>query len=405
MSSSNIKKFKYSNKYDYPVALSEYLVSDDNQVVFKFYNGVSKTLKNFVFTIEEFNEEGKLLVTSTVEIKQMVEKNSYFIPKVKFKFNEETKEINYILNVANFDKLSYTDNEFLRPKIQLESDKLYESQEDKALKMKNKDRKLLDKNNFVASSFSDRFKLKLPKFIVTILVIFSLAFSGLLIYDFINKNDTLYYETSNYTIAFSEYEDGLYIKDFDGSVGNLTIADSYFNKKVLGIADKAFENSNIALLNINSEDEFIIGSNAFDNSNVNEINSNAKITFNSKSFSNCRSLVRVRCQNAVYVSAYAFENCVRLKEVYLDNAEASIGAFMGDSQINVFYLKESSASEFYQLFVNEKYEFSLYLEELGYFGTYISRNFFSCIRYRIYKFKYDYNAYIEDYSSLPNNKY
>ena len=375
---NNIEKQIYSSNQEDIVALREYIiftnVSSAKYVAFKFYNTVNQLLLKFKFEVLQYDKDLNLLEKEIIEYSANASANDYFIPQAKLKVNDECTSIRYRLIFARFKTVYWENNEF--HKVAMSLDDYREILKRETPKPKRKQKKLLSKRQIKKATKKERkvmsklekkirkhkgfyierqFKLyrgRFRKFLVFNLSLAAIVLSYFAVVKFGEINKDVTYEGLNYVIEYKINNDqSLTLENFTGKARKVVIPKSLSGRTVKTIREGVFEGANIEYLEINA-DLKEIETFAFRNCvNLKEITGKGNIySIQSSAFYGCTNLVKVSLPNVKNVNSNAFENCYRIRELNLKNANLKNKALAGLYDLEYLTFGDCDGASFYYIF-------------------------------------------------------
>lgn len=339
---NNIEKIKYASE-DCVVTLREYIVFEDERaeekfVVFKFANNVSQQLLGMEFEVSQYDIDNNLVEKSVVIYNKFLAKpDEHFVPKAKLKVNYACKTLSVRLIQAAFDRFVWKEGQFLDNSYKFSH---YAADEDtEALKrgLATKPAKVVTppvapatkkRKGGMPFNVKDATRKNIAKFPAVLnflILLIMLVAIGLSAYFFTSKSTSFSLGGFGVKVTGGSTVE---ITGYTGENKNLVIPATLGDYTVVGIGENAFKNSELESVKINA----------------------ASVYINAYAFEGCAKLKTVASSAEMTVKANAFKDCVKLETVTLPNAALLTGSLSGCAGVIYLEFARTDASDIESLF-------------------------------------------------------
>lgn len=339
---NNIEKIKYASE-DCVVTLREYIVFEDERaeekfVVFKFANNVSQQLLGMEFEVSQYDIDNNLVEKSVVIYNKFLAKpDEHFVPKAKLKVNYACKTLSVRLIQAAFDRFVWKEGQFLDNSYKFSH---YAADEDtEALKraVQVKPAKVVTppaspatkkRKGGMPFNVKDATRKNIAKFPAVLnflILLIMLVAIGLSAYFFTSKSTSFNIGSFGVKVTGGSTVE---ITGYTGEDKNLVIPATLGDYTVVGIGENAFKNSEVESVKINA----------------------ASVYINAYAFEGCAKLKTVASSAEMTVKANAFKDCVKLETVTLPNAALLTGSLSGCTGVKYLEIAKTDATNVESLF-------------------------------------------------------
>ncbi|MDE7395320.1 MAG: leucine-rich repeat domain-containing protein [Clostridiales bacterium] len=323
---SMLEKVRYTGTPSDVVALKEYIVfvneqTDTKYIVCKFVNNLNQRLYGMRFEISQYDESDALLEKNTLSYDKFSARGGErFVPSAKLAVNPRCKNISYKLLYAAFDKVqwengSFSDNDYQferyvhdekklarndeKPKQVSKKDEKQNRKEEK--KQKEKD-ELNSKTPFTVRDETRKNRSGLPTAYRVLSVLIVLALVCVTAVLFRRASDR--FTVGDYDlIRYSDDTAGIY--GYDGDAKELVIPAKIGDYTITRIETNAFKGAKITAVGFESE----------------------TLTIDRNAFVDCRKLETVAAAGKVIVTAYAFNGCSNVTQIFMPHGTVNANGF------------------------------------------------------------------------------